>query len=198
MDKGKSKIYNMCWCGVKPMIKFTKLIELPIISLTSGNKIGTIYDVIFMPDNMQIIAFIIVLKKLFAGKKVVLFKDIETVGENAVFIQNDSKMMNITQWHMPEDAKSYRKHVSDVPVYTDNGISIGAVQDALFNFELGVLAEFEISEGFIQDLMDGRKKIPVSESIHMEKGILILDNNKINDVQYSGKGLKRLLSERKY
>ena len=90
------------------MIKFSKLIELPIINVSSGNKTGTIYDVIFTPDNMQIIAFIIVLKKLFVGKKVVLFKDIETVGENAVFIQDGSKMMNITQWHMPENACMWR------------------------------------------------------------------------------------------
>jgi len=179
------------------MIKFSKILELPVISISTGERLGTIHDIFFIPGSMKIIVFIIHIKRLITSEKGLPAEEIIKVGKNAVLIRDESKIVDINQLDIPDDAKSYRKDIAEIPVYTDSGLNVGYVQDAIFNFELGVLAEFEISDGIVQDLIEGRKKVPASESLHLEKGILILENKIISDIKHTGKGLKRLLSERK-
>ncbi len=179
------------------LLKFSEMIGLPIISVSTNEKLGTVRDILFKIPTKEICALIILNKKFMSSLKVVKIKDVINIGKSAVLIQDDQCIMPSKRYFTEvNDVKRYGDEVVEKQIYTDNGIDLGIIQDITFDFETGMLEEFEISDGLVQDLIDGRKMFPVSESIQIEQGIVIVESEKLHALKETQRGLKKLLLER--
>ncbi|MOA30890.1 PRC-barrel domain protein [compost metagenome] len=82
-------------------------------------------------------------------------------GEDAVMIRNQQA---IQQWDAENIQLTYLaggNKLRELPVLTGDGIIIGYVSDVYFDQEMGnTITGIEISDGFISDLMEGRKMLP--------------------------------------
>jgi uncharacterized protein YrrD len=165
---------------------------LPIISIATGSQIGMVKDVVFFPTSKKISALIVNVKKLISSSKAIRIEDVVQVGKSAVLVADEKCMFSIDKLPKSPLIKSYQEELLDTQVYTDSGINLGVVQDISFDFELGMLEEIEISDGIVQDLMDGRKIIPVTESMQLEKGIVIIESKNVHQLKNNGKGLRKL------
>ena len=180
------------------MLKFSEIIGLPVVSIASGYKIGTVKDIIFISDTKEISALIIhENRKLMSSPQAIKVQDVIKVGKSAVLVSEEQCLTDLKSFlSSTEFVKQYSKEVKEKRVYTDGGVKLGTIQDALFDFETGMLAEFEISDGLVQDLIEGRKIMPATESIQLEQGIIIVESEKIHQLKDNHKGLKNFFSER--
>ena len=175
------------------MFKCSEIIGLPVINLSKGEKIGYVKDILIISDTKKIKAFVIHSRNLFSKSKAILSEDIVQVGKNAVLIRDEEKFVAVQELLSSPNIRSYKEGLVNQPIYTDSGVDLGVVQDAIFNFEIGQLHEIEISDGVIQDLMEGRKFIPVSESLQLEQGIVIVESEKTHNIRDNGKGIKKYI-----
>lgn len=180
------------------MLKFSDIIGLPVIHIGEGNIIGTVRDIVFISKTKKITGLIIRTKSIVSSMKVIKAQDIVKVGKSAVLVSSNLCMQPVKEFlSTSTSVKRYQEDISEKQIFTDGGEKIGVIQDAIFNFEAGLLEEFEISDGLVQDLMEGRKVISSKEIIHLDQGIVIIESEKANHLKDKQKGLKKLLLERK-
>ncbi|MBZ4645551.1 MAG: hypothetical protein PWR27_1890 [Petroclostridium sp.] len=175
------------------MLKFSEIIGLPVISISTGNRIGVVKDIIFISTTKKILALIINNKKIMSNTKAIKVEDIVKAGRSAILVKDEKCVISLDQLPQLPNMKKYRDEIVDLQVYTDSGVNLGTVQDASFDFEIGMLEEIEISDGIVQDLIEGRKFIPATESIQLEKGIVIVESEKVHQLKTNGKGIKKYL-----
>ncbi len=179
------------------LLKCSEMIGLPIISVSTNEKLGIVRDIVFKVPTKEICAFVILNKIILSSLKVVKIQDIMNIGKSAVLIQDDNCLIPFKRYlNEVNDVKKYGDEIAEKQIYTDNGIELGIIQDITFDFETGMLDEIEISDGLVQDLIEGRKMFPVSESIQLEQGIVIIESEKLHGLKEKQKGLKKLLLER--
>lgn len=66
------------------------------------------------------------------------------------------------------------KEVLNKKVFTSKGKEIGYINDIYFNVEFAYIDAFEITDGLIEDLISGRKIVPLIGGISVkEEGIFI-------------------------
>ena len=191
-------VYGGILFGVNRMLKFTDIKYLPVIDASTGRKIGFVKDVLIVPATKEIKGFIISCKNLLYYFKAIKIEHIITIGKHAVLIKDIKYLISLKHFFLKVgEVKRYSDVFIEKQVYTDGGEKIGSIQDALFDFETATLAEFEISDGLIQDLIEGRRVIEAKEIIQLEKGIVMLGREKLKQLKQKHKGLKNLLGERK-
>ncbi|NLY44070.1 MAG: hypothetical protein GX066_08915 [Clostridiaceae bacterium] len=175
------------------MQKCSDVIGLPVISLSTGEKIGFVKDILLDSDTKKIKAFVIYSRNIFSKPRAVLSENIVRVGKGAVLVRDREKTVSVRELMSLPNIRSYKEGLVNQPVYTDSGVDLGVVQDAIFNFEIGQLDEIEVSDGIVQDLMEGRKIISASESLQLEQGIVIVETEKVRAIRKNGKGIKKYI-----
>ena len=180
------------------VLKFSDIRALPVIDASSGNKVGTIKDILIVPTTKEVKGFIISCKNLIYHFKAIKIEHIITIGKEAMLIKHGRYMISLKAFLLETGkTQKYSETFIQKQIYTDGGEKVGSIQDASFNFEMGTLEAFEISDGLIQDLIEGRSIIEAKEIITLEKGIVMLEKEKTNQLKPKHKGLKNLLGERK-
>ncbi|WHH59679.1 PRC-barrel domain-containing protein [Petroclostridium sp. X23] len=179
------------------MLRFSTMIGLPVISVQSGEKIAIVKDIIFDTQIKKILALAVHCKKVIFNHRIILMENIINIGTSAVLIKNSDGLISydVLSQSRFKNAKKYMEEFIGTPVYSNNGMNIGDIQDISFDWEIGSLEELQVSDGIVQDIIEGLKIIPVAESIQLEQGIVMIDQQNINDLKYSGKGIKRLLAK---
>ena len=98
--------------------------------------------------------------------KAVKWDDITAYGEDAIMISSEQVICKMDASHIELTFSSGDGRVKELPVLTHDGVLIGHVSDVYFDQHLGSnITGFEISDGFISDLMEGRKLLPFIEGI---------------------------------
>ncbi|MNI52018.1 PRC-barrel domain protein [compost metagenome] len=65
--------------------------------------------------------------------------------------------------------------LKELPVLTADGVTIGYVTDVYFDQEMGnTITGIEISDGFISDLMEGRKRLPFIPEMSMGENAIMV------------------------
>lgn len=164
--KGGQFIHSFSVMGIRaeegPVpLKFQEMIGLNVFDLDNGKQVGKVLDILLNED-WTISGIQLKGKRLFSSNiKAVLWEDIVAYGEDAVMIRNQQA---ITQWDAENIQLTYLaggNKLKELPVLTGDGIIIGYVSDVYFDQEMGnTITGIEISDGFISDLVEGRKMLP--------------------------------------
>lgn len=146
------------------MIKLQQLIGLPVIVIHSGKHVGTVKDAWF-DEHWQLNGLILDDAKWFVSSvKVVGWSDVLTCGEDVVIISNDEALIRMKTKQLLRSFYTGLVKLKDVPVVTVQGLQLGRVSDVYFHpFQGTQIVGYELTDGFISDLMEGRKwlKAPI-------------------------------------
>ena len=139
------------------MRKARDLVGLPVIDTLAGEHQGEVRDVLFAPDG-RLHSLLLEKGGLLTASRIVPKANISSIGQDAVTIRTR------------DDIECYRDETGlirslldgDVPyvgkdVLTANGSLLGTVEDVYIDDELHTIVGYEISEGFLVDLTEGRK-----------------------------------------
>ncbi|UJF31948.1 PRC-barrel domain-containing protein [Paenibacillus hexagrammi] len=146
------------------MRKARDLIGLPVITVESGKQVGQVKD-LCIDSNWNIKGIFLEAKSWFSSIKWIEWNQIIATGEDAVTIPNESVIAEYSHdagWIALIDGS---RKITGLPMITVGGHQLGMVEDVYLGEDWGKqIVGYELSEGFISDLKEGRKWLPMPET----------------------------------
>ncbi len=148
------------------MLKIQSMIGLAVFDVEDGKQLGKIHDFIVQED-WSVYGFELEGKGLFSLQvRTVKWEDVVSFGSDAIMIRNQQAVRQTAADDIQHTFLIGNRKLKELPVLTSDGAMLGYVSDVYFNPELGKsITGIEISDGFISDLIGGRKWLPISDQI---------------------------------
>jgi uncharacterized protein YrrD len=182
-------------------IKASSIGNLPIITINDGKNISKVRDIIYDAKTNSVKALLIDEKGWFKGAKILLLKDINSIGNDAVTIEDEDCFINSDDQHdnnisviVDED-----NFLTKNRVLTQSGTDLGRVTDLFFDFPSGEVLTIEVSKGFMQNMGSGAKNINVLDIITMgQDNIMVKDfTEEVFEMQGNEQGVNKLINDTK-
>ncbi|AZK46569.1 PRC-barrel domain-containing protein [Paenibacillus lentus] len=159
-------------------MRLQDMIGLSVFDVEGGKQVGKVLDVMLNED-WTISGITLEGKALFSSNcKVVLWEDIVAYGEDAVMIRNQQAVRRWEAENIQLTFISGNGKLKELPVLTEDGTMIGYVADVYFEQNLGnTITGIEISDGFISDLMEGRKVLPFTPGMTKGENAIMVPPN---------------------
>jgi uncharacterized protein YrrD len=175
------------------LFRASDVINLPVISRDSGEKIDNVEDVVYDPNTNQIVALLVDKGGWFDNAKIIKYEDVYSIGHDAVLVKSIKARQNAAKVSstLSRIAKS-DTHLSQTHIITEDGDDLGRVTDILFDFQTGQVQEFEVSQGGLKDLQSGKKRVKVEDIVTIGKDATIVKEFAENDIhlQAQNQGLQ--------
>lgn len=162
------------------MRKSRDVIGLPVIVSETGEQIGTVRDLLF--DGRQKLRGILLEKEgLMRRGRFIAIENIAAFGADAVMIDSENAVSPLgdeqRNW---VGLLSGDRKLKGRPVIMANGKELGWVEDVYFREELGTLIGYELSDGFLADVISGRKVLrPGTTHLKWGKDVIIAPDEEI-------------------
>lgn len=172
--------------------RYGEVLNIPVICADSGKKAGVVKDVMFSPDKKEVKAFLLENTGLSLKKKVVFFEKLSHLGGDAAVIGDSG---SVTEMDRQDYAVAFPEEgrLLGLKVFSKTGGEIGSVRDVIFDDISGKVEGFEISDGLFQDVMGGRKMLPLFGRVELGKDFAVVENEAIEEMQGTGGGIKNKL-----
>lgn len=157
---------KMCAEEVLKVLKVQSMIGLAVFDVEDGKQLGKIHDFIITED-WSVYGFELEGKGLFSLQvRTVKWEDVVSCGNDAIMIRNQHAVRQKAADDIQHTFLIGNGKLKELPVLTGDGAILGYVSDVYFNPELGKsITGIEISDGFISDLIGGRKWLPISTQV---------------------------------
>jgi len=185
----------MSIANVVRLVSFNSLVGLPVVCAARGKRLGSIADIVFLPGQTEIHG-IILLTNSFLGKKIFLPMDIvRIIGEHAVILEGDEDIIDRYTGKQTQNRLLYGSGMIGLQVVKDDGVELGIVSDLILNADNTCIEGYEISKGFIDDLVDGRSVLPSCGESVLDESMLVVSLHQVFDMLPYDKGIKRMLNK---
>ncbi|WNR45897.1 PRC-barrel domain-containing protein [Paenibacillus roseipurpureus] len=155
----------------------------PVITTESGKQVGEVKEVLIDPT-WNISGIILEAKHWFSSLRYVSWEGITAVGEDAITIPNDSVICEFGQRNECHPFLDGSGKVKGLPIMTVGGLELGVVQDVYLDQNWGKqIVGYELSEGFISDLKEGRKWLPLPEKATIGEDAIIVPGHCAQEVE---------------
>lgn len=156
------------------MLKGREILGLPVITLHEKKQLGEIKDLIYDPDQNKVLGYLVENGGWLRDGRGFLHSDVIKREDGCLVVADESVIRNIGSLSELKAALESKKDVRGLPVERCDGRSIGVIQDLVLDEETGAITGYEISDGVIQDLLDGRLTIPTGGiMINPDKSVAI-------------------------
>ncbi|MRG29719.1 photosystem reaction center subunit H [Laceyella tengchongensis] len=163
--------------------KSQEVIGLSIIHRYTGKQLGTVSDVLFDSANVWQ-GILLEQGGLFKRHKFIPAKRLCSVGMDAVVVESEADIQDL-----PKEAESWiglcsgEKKLKGRTIMLSNGRELGMVENVYFQEEVGTLVGYEVSEGLLADLRQGRKVLRCAQPLVWGEDVLIapLDGIRIKE-----------------
>jgi len=163
---------------------------LPVVCMDTVKKLGIVSDIVFDMKSREVKAFLLERKGYRIGKRAILMEDVLSLGKDALII-NDSTC--ITPLKKLEESEGFKDKgdIRGLKVYSRRGSDLGIVKDILFDCTTGKIEGIEISDGLLQDVMNGRNILPLFGKVEFGEENILVDNEAIEEIMNTGGGIKK-------
>lgn len=150
------------------------IIGLPVIEIETGKQVGTAKDFLIDRDwNLQ--GLLLETKHWFSSPRFVEWDAIIALGEDAVTIPDEDSVRDLDDADSALFLASGSSKIKGLPVITVNGVQLGLVEDVYFGEEWGrKIVGYELTEGFLSDLKEGRKWLPSPDQVTLGEDAIIV------------------------
>jgi uncharacterized protein YrrD len=173
--------------------KYSEVIGLPVICVEDGKKIGIIKDVVFCTKFKEVKAFILEHKGIEIRKKIILLKDVLSLGSDALVINDRNCLTTLSKVKKTEDFK-YSGKIKGLKVFSKTGNDLGTVNDIIFDYKNASVEGVEVSDGFFQDIVLGRKVVPLFGKVEVGSENILIDKEAFDEIRTTGGGLKKIIT----
>ena len=175
------------------MNKISEIIGLPIVNEKKGEKLGSIRDIIYSKNKFKIMAFLLSEGNLFTNPKIITYKNINFIGEDAVVVKDNLVIEDGN--NIPNIKELLEKDLKIVgyEVRTDDGENLGIIHDIIFDNKTGRLLGFIITNGIYEDIKEGRSILPYLKKFTFGIETLIIPRDFKNEFDKNKETFKKLL-----
>ncbi|MBO8163888.1 MAG: PRC-barrel domain-containing protein [Brevibacillus sp.] len=151
------------------------LLGLPVVCLQSGEQIGTVRDIL-IDEQWRTLGVVLEEKSWFQPGTFIPFALIHAVGDDFLTVQSKDVVTSLEP--LAESGvlgfAGGSNCLRGKPVMTERGECLGTVEDVYFTSNWEKLVGCELSDGWIADLTEGRKRLPLSFRMVVGKEALIV------------------------
>lgn len=177
-------------------VKGKSIKGLQVFSLKQSKKIAAVHDLICEANGHRVSAFTVGKRGLFAEMRVVPFEQIKSIGEDAVVVESDTAIINVS--HAGKEIQTMVRdniYIIDTSVITEDGVELGKIADVYFDPKTGMVVEVEVTQGPIKDVSEGRKKIPGADIISVGRGSTVVHRDTDEKLAAKRGGLKGMMQQ---
>jgi len=153
--------------------KSQEVIGLTVTAKESGQQLGAVVDLLFN-DDQQFVGCMLEHCGWWRHRQFLPAENMIQTGKDAVMVNNAESLVPFTK---KEEAYTCfltgEKSLKRRPVMLANGTFLGLVQNVYFPTNMGTLVGYELTNGFFNDLRDGRKVFQVENPMDWNKQMLI-------------------------
>lgn len=174
--------------------RYSEVLNLPVICADSGKKAGVVKDILFNLKSREVKALLLESKRLLPGRRTVLRSDLLRLGDNAAIISDISCVSNMN-WKAYKDAFGDEACPLGLKIYSKDGGELGIVKDVIFDIQSGKIEGFEISDGLLQDIIQGRRILPLFGKVEFGEELAIVESEAVDEMKETGGGIKNKLPQ---
>ena len=126
------------------MRRISEVIGKTVVSADTGDRLGGVSDALI--DDVSVVALVIG-GGLLAKEHVLPFRDVQTLGGDAVLARTGSGMVGPKEWRTSGPETSRSSALRGRAVVTTGGTRLGEVSDVLIDDRTGAFEAFEVSSG---------------------------------------------------
>ncbi|TMV17331.1 hypothetical protein FE781_07535 [Paenibacillus thermoaerophilus] len=164
-----------------PYIRASSLLRLPIVEERRARRLGHVRDVL-LGENRQPKALLVVPGRWRLPAVVLPVDKIRRIGPEAVVAASREDFVRVRSVREYIGTVGGKRRLIGTPVWTQAGESLGTVSDVYFGQLLATpVIGFELTEGWLNDLRDGRRWLPAPACWSVGEIILVPEDGNTDE-----------------
>lgn len=159
------------------MKKSRQLNGMIIIDKKTGAFIGRVRDTIFSPGSRGILGFSISCSKWHNDRKAVKIDNIDKIGTDMIISDKMDCIVEIGDCPDLKNALSEMERVLGLRVVSDSGDELGFLNDILIDEKDMIIDGYSITDGIVEDIINGRTVIPYSDGMVFGRDAVIVHDD---------------------
>lgn len=174
--------------------RYSEVLNLPVLCADSGKRAGIVKNIIFSLESKEVKALLLEHKGLSMNKRVVFLGELLSLGGDAAIVNSSGCVAEMDRIAYSE---AFRDDGSllGLKVYSRDGGELGVVKDVIFDYRTGKIECFEISDGLFQDVMQGRKLLPLFGKVELGDEFAIVESEAVEEMEETGGGIRNKLQK---
>lgn len=155
------------------MYRLSEMIGKTVVSVESGEKLGTISDALLEPGEVRLMGLVVGQGML--GKEHVLpLEDVQTVGRDTVLARTHEHLIDPRDWKARDIQATRTSTLRGRPVVSGAGDRLGQVTDLLVDEQTGAFGGLEVETRSLGGLRHHRSVIPASPTPRIGKDAIVV------------------------
>jgi uncharacterized protein YrrD len=114
------------------------------VTADTGEKMGRVEDLLLDSSHHTVVG-LLVTDGLLARQRIVPFKELQTVGHDAIIVRSGATAMDAREWLHEGHGAGRTRTLTDKEVVTHDGARIGTVRDVLADDQSGEVVALEVA-----------------------------------------------------
>jgi uncharacterized protein YrrD len=161
------------------MHQITDIIGKPVLSVETGDRLGTVSDVLLEESTVKVVA-VAIGGGLLAKEHVLPFRDVKTFGGDTVLARTEAGIVEPAQWRESGVTATRFSALRGRSVVTAGGHRLGSVSDLLID-ETGVFTGLEVARHDLGGLRTRRTVVRASEEIRIGPDVIVVPDSAPDD-----------------
>ncbi|MDT8861515.1 PRC-barrel domain-containing protein [Alkalihalobacillus sp. MEB130] len=155
------------------MRTFSTVEGLPVLSISTGKECGHVVDLCY--ENGLVTGFLIDPKGWFAKHLFLPVNHITSIGPDGVMVKDYYALQPLSKKEKHAFHLKHGKHrLHGTALLTAEGEKLGLLEDVYFLEEVGTIVGYEVTEGLVADLVEGRRVVKSDSKLTIAGGRAIL------------------------
>lgn len=158
------------------MRAFSVLNGLSVISLNNGEELGKVIDLLI--DKTEIVGLLVDKNGWLNHHLYVPLEKVHAIGESALIVKDENKLTSYDKKQFQYSSlHNGSKNIGGKALMSTEGEKLGLVEDVYFDENLGNIVGYEVTDGFIADLKEGKRVLKTTAPLTVGEDILVIDLN---------------------
>ncbi|WP_258359933.1 PRC-barrel domain-containing protein [Moorella sulfitireducens] len=142
------------------MPKGRELVGLPVISQDRGEELGRVQDLLYDEKTGLLKALVLADGTWLQQPRVISFEELQGRGPKIFTVTGAGAIGN----ELPEGFRRWQE-IKGLRLLNREGLELGLVEDLVVDLPSGRVRALEISTGLVNDLLEGRREIPLTGEV---------------------------------
>ncbi|USG64068.1 PRC-barrel domain-containing protein [Brevibacillus ruminantium] len=160
------------------MRKALDVIGMPVVSLETGEEIGIIRDILVDSGKWQVLGVLLSEQGWFQSGTYIPFDRIHAVGESCLTVSGIDAVTSLNHLAASDPAGilTGKLKLKGKAVISASGDQLGRLEDVYFSADWEKIVGYELSNGWLADVTEGRKRLSVPPSVIIgEENLIVPD-----------------------
>lgn len=160
------------------MYRVSDMIGKPVVSTSSGDKLGTVSDALLDASAATVVG-LIVRHGLIPKEHVLPLADVQRVGRDSVLARTEEHLMSSREWREGDLEATRSSALRGRRVVTAGGEQLGAVSDILIDEQTGDFGGIEVESLSLGGLRSRRTVLPAHTAPRIGPDVVVVRDGAI-------------------